>query len=87
MSEDDALNNDVAIRVDARGLTCPMPLLKAKLALNKVAVGELISVTSTDVNSQRDIVAFTDLTSHELVAQTSSHGIFTYTLRKGQTTP
>lgn len=87
MSEDDALINGVSIHVDASGLTCPMPLLKAKLALNKVELGELISITSTDVNSQRDIRAFTDLTSHELVEQTANDGSFTSILRKGQTTP
>ena len=44
--------------VDGRGLACPMPLLKTKVALRDVAEGESLYVVATDPNSQADIVAF-----------------------------
>ena len=44
--------------VDGRGLACPMPLLKTKVALREVAVGESLYVVATDPNSQADISAF-----------------------------
>src|SRR5690606_32805191 len=44
--------------VDGRGLACPMPLLKTKVALREVAVGESLCVVATDSNSQADISAF-----------------------------
>ncbi|WP_198332216.1 sulfurtransferase TusA family protein [Psychrobacter aquimaris] len=44
--------------VDGRGLSCPMPLLKTKVALRDVAAGESLYVVATDANSQADITAF-----------------------------
>ena len=44
--------------VDGRGLACPMPLLKTKVALRYVATGESLYVVATDANSQADIAAF-----------------------------
>ena len=44
--------------VDGRGLACPMPLLKTKVALREVAAGESLYVVATDPNSQADITAF-----------------------------
>lgn len=56
------IDNDLAITiknlVDGRGLACPMPLLKTKVALRDVAVGEALYVIATDPNSQADITAF-----------------------------
>lgn len=53
--------------VDASGEACPMPLLKAKQQLNKMAVGECVKVIATDQGSVRDFSAFIKLTSHELI--------------------
>ena len=53
--------------IDATGLRCPMPLLKAKQGLNLCNEGELIEVLTTDPQSVRDFNAFIGLTSHELV--------------------
>ncbi|MCQ4974611.1 sulfurtransferase TusA family protein, partial [Bifidobacterium pseudocatenulatum] len=44
--------------VDRRGLACPMPLLKTKVALRDVTAGESLYVVATDANSQADITAF-----------------------------
>lgn len=50
--------------VDGRGLACPMPLLKTKVALRSVEVNESLYVIATDPNSQADIVAFCQQTPH-----------------------
>lgn len=73
----------ITMMVDASGLKCPMPLLKAKQALNKVTSGEVICLISTDVNSGKDIAAFVQLTCHELVETSELDGTFKFLLRKG----
>ena len=49
---------DIRNFVDGRGLACPMPLLKTKVALRNVAIGESLYIVATDPNSQADITAF-----------------------------
>ncbi|QQD16886.1 sulfurtransferase TusA family protein [Spongiibacter nanhainus] len=49
---------DIAQRLDASGLDCPLPLLKAKQALNRMQSGERLEVVATDPGSQRDFDAF-----------------------------
>lgn len=68
--------------VDATGLNCPMPLLKAKLALNQLVSGAVLKVTATDAGSQRDFRAFARLAGHTLVREEEGAGVFRYWLRK-----
>ena len=70
--------------VDARGMQCPMPLLKAKQALNKVAAGDVITVLATDAGSWKDFHAFARQSSHELLQAEESNGEYSYQIRKGQ---
>lgn len=53
--------------VDARGEACPMPLLKTKQQLNKMAPGECVKVLASDQGSVRDFASFISLTAHEMV--------------------
>lgn len=68
--------------VDASGLNCPLPLLKAKLALNTLAVGNVLKVVATDAGSQRDFHTFAKLSGNELLNETAQAGTYTYWLRK-----
>jgi len=68
--------------VDASGEACPMPLLKAKMQLNKMAVGEILKVVATDAGSVRDFAAFIGLTSHELLESITSDETFIYYIKK-----
>ncbi|WP_339487315.1 sulfurtransferase TusA family protein [Pseudomonas sp. EL_65y_Pfl2_R95] len=68
--------------VDASGLNCPMPLLKAKLELNKLASGNVLKVTATDAGSQRDFRAFATLAGHSLLHEEVQDGVYRYWLRK-----
>ena len=68
--------------VDARGMNCPLPILKAKKALADMASGEVLKVLATDPGSVRDFQAFARQTGNELVEQGSSGGEFTHYLRR-----
>jgi tRNA 2-thiouridine synthesizing protein A len=68
--------------VDASGLTCPLPLLKAKLALNGMAAGAVLKVIATDAGSQRDFRTFAKLSGNALLGEVTEAGIYTYWLRK-----
>ncbi len=69
-------------QLDARGLACPLPLLKAKQALNKLNSGECLRVLATDAGSVRDFKSFTDLSGHSLLESTEQDGYYLYLLRK-----
>lgn len=69
--------------VDARGLGCPLPLLRAKVALNGMEAGQLLYLTATDAGSQRDITRFAELAGHVLLSAEERDGAFHYWLRKG----
>lgn len=70
------------LEVDARELSCPMPLLKAKLALNSLAPGERVRVLATDSSSQRDFTVFASKCGHHLLESSESGGVYCYVLQK-----
>lgn len=73
---------DVRLEVDARGLDCPLPLLKAKQALNKLASGERLRVLATDPGSQRDFKVFAQLSGHRLLEALAVQDGFSYLIEK-----
>ncbi|AQZ95070.1 sulfurtransferase TusA family protein [Halopseudomonas phragmitis] len=68
--------------LDARGLSCPLPLLKAKQALNSLASGQVLHVSATDAGSRRDFQRFAELSGHALLHADTLDGEFHYWLRK-----
>ena len=58
--------------LDARGLNCPLPILKAKKALTEMLSGEVLKVVATDPGSVRDFQAFARQTGNELVDQSAT---------------
>ena len=76
----DVVEHDAEL--DASGLTCPLPLLKAKLELNRLASGAILKVIATDAGSQRDFRTFARLAGHELVHEEDQSGVYRYWLRK-----
>ena len=73
---------DVHKEVDARGLNCPLPILKAKKALAEMGSGELLKVVATDPGSMRDFQAFARQTGNELVEQSTVGSEFVHLLRR-----
>jgi tRNA 2-thiouridine synthesizing protein A len=70
-------------RLDACGLACPLPLLKAKQVLNGMAEGQILEVRATDAGSVRDFKAYADLSAHELISTEEVDQVYIHTLRRG----
>ena len=68
--------------IDARGLSCPLPLLKAKQGLNSLMPGEQLQVLATDSGSVRDFHAFAELSGHKLKHFNENNGVYYYLLVK-----
>ncbi|HUN91172.1 MAG TPA: sulfurtransferase TusA family protein [Burkholderiaceae bacterium] len=68
--------------IDTRGLTCPLPILRAKKALADLASGDILKVVSTDPGSMRDFKAFAKQTGNELLAQEAAAGEFIHYLKR-----
>jgi TusA-related sulfurtransferase len=68
--------------IDTRGLNCPLPILKAKKALNEMQSGQLLKVVATDPGSLRDFQAFARQTGNELVGQQTAGDEFIHVLRR-----
>ncbi len=76
------MTQDVDVELDLSGLACPMPLLKAKLALNGMLPGQLLRVIATDPGSVRDFEVFSRQSGNELVEADTAGDRFSYLLRK-----
>ena len=76
---------DISINreLDLRGLQCPMPLLKAKLALNKMAVKEVLKVTATDPGSEKDFHLFAQQSDHRILDFHKDGAAYVYLIEKG----
>ena len=68
--------------LDARGLNCPLPILRTKKSLNDMLSGQVIRVLATDPGSVRDFQAFSRQTGNELLASEVAAGEFVFYLRK-----
>ena len=73
---------EVDIELDVKGLNCPMPLFKAKKAINEMAGGEKIKVLATDPGSVRDFELFAKQSGHQLLDSGSIDGVYYYYLQK-----
>ena len=70
------------IELDATGLECPMPLLKAKRALNGMVTGQRLRVLSTDQGSARDFRVFAEQSGHLLLESDEQAGVYIHLLEK-----
>ncbi len=69
--------------LDVRGLQCPMPLLKTKLALKTLQAGDVLKVEATDAGSAKDIPRYIELSPHELLDTQESQGVFYFWIVRG----
>lgn len=72
----------VAKEVDARGLNCPLPILRAKKALAELQSGQVLKVVATDPGSVRDFQAFAKQTGNELLSQETTAQEFIHYLKR-----
>lgn len=68
--------------LDARGLNCPLPILRAKKALGEVGSGQVLKILSTDPGSVKDFAAFAKQTGNELLSTAEAGGEFTFYMKK-----
>jgi tRNA 2-thiouridine synthesizing protein A len=68
--------------IDARGLNCPLPILRTKKALNDMTSGQMLRIMATDPASVRDFQAFARQTGNELLEQGEEDGAFWFVLRR-----
>jgi tRNA 2-thiouridine synthesizing protein A len=68
--------------LDARGLNCPLPILRTKKTLNEMPSGAVLRILATDPGSVRDFQAFSKQTGHALLESGESAGEFHFLLRK-----
>lgn len=73
---------NTAQQLDARGLNCPLPILRAKKALNGLQQGEVLSVRATDPGSVKDFDAFCKQTGNELVSSEQTGDEYVFQIRK-----
>jgi tRNA 2-thiouridine synthesizing protein A len=69
-------------QVDARGLSCPMPIVRTAQAIRTIASGDLVEVLATDPGSVKDFAAWSRTTGNELVEQSVDGGVYRFVLRR-----
>jgi tRNA 2-thiouridine synthesizing protein A len=68
--------------LDARGLNCPLPILRCKKSLAELQPGQILKVVATDPGSVKDFQAFCKQTGHELLEQAAGNGEFVFFMKK-----
>lgn len=76
------MSPQIAQRIDAKGLNCPMPIVRTAQAIRGLASGDLLEVLATDPGSVRDFAAWSRTTGNELVEQTVDGGVYRFVLRR-----
>ena len=70
------------MELDTKGMNCPIPILKAKKAMQDMDGGETITIYATDAGSVADFGAFCRTGGHELVESSEADGVFIYVIKK-----
>jgi tRNA 2-thiouridine synthesizing protein A len=68
--------------LDARGLNCPLPILRTKKALNELTAGQTLRIVATDPGAVKDFQAFSKQTGNDLLESSEANGEFTFLIRK-----
>ncbi len=68
--------------LDAKGLNCPLPILRAKKALQALSPGDTLEVIATDPGSVKDFQAFCNTTGNELVESSTEGKTYRFVLRR-----
>jgi len=68
--------------LDLKGLSCPLPVLKANKTMKELIGGEILEIIATDPAAPKDFVVFCENTGHQLTSSTEDNGVFTIVLTK-----
>jgi len=78
----DSNMNPTTRTLDARGLNCPLPILRTRKAMAGLAAGEVLEVTASDPGSVKDMESFCSQTGHQLLTSDQQDGAFVFRIRK-----
>lgn len=70
------------VQLDAKGLSCPMPIVKTKKAMNDVVEGQVLEIQATDKGSVADIAAWSKTVGHQYIGSHEEAGVFYHYIRK-----
>jgi len=73
---------EITLTVDARGLSCPMPIVKTAQAVKTIPSGAAIELLATDAGSIKDVAAWCKATGSELIEQTSDGAVYRFIIRR-----
>lgn len=68
--------------LDARGLNCPLPILRAKKALAELTAGQVLRILATDPGSVKDFQAFAKQTGNELLSSAENNKEFEFYIKR-----
>ena len=71
------------LELDVSGLSCPMPLLKTKLALNELVPLQILKVVATDPASEKDFPLFVERSDHQILEFQKGEGAYTFWIQRG----
>lgn len=70
------------LTLDAKGLACPLPVVKARLEMDKLIAGDVLEVLATDPGSVADFDGWTKMSGHELLESREDDGVYVYLIKK-----
>ena len=73
---------EITQTIDARGLSCPMPIVKTAQAVKPLPSGTVVELLATDAGSIKDVAAWCRATGNELVEQTSDGAVYRFVIRR-----
>ena len=73
---------EITERVDARGLSCPLPIVRTAQAIKKVGPGQLVEVVATDPGSVKDFAAWSRATGNALLESSADSGVYRFVVQR-----
>ena len=73
---------EITQTIDARGLSCPMPIVKTAQAVKTMPSGAVVELLATDAGSIKDVAAWCRATGNELIEQTSDGAVYRFVIRR-----
>jgi tRNA 2-thiouridine synthesizing protein A len=73
---------DISEKLDARGMNCPLPILRTRKAINQLASGQVLEVTATDPGSLKDMASFCSQTGNRLLSSNAADSCFVFLIEK-----
>lgn len=70
------------VQLDAKGLACPMPIVKTKKAMNDVVEGQVLEIQATDKGSVADLAAWSKTVGHQYIGTNEENGVYYHYIRK-----